>query len=89
MLTRIVVGYQKVCASRQRSIENASRHYSCGNSAAIRIQKTALHALKLCVNDLVKLREESRRIVIELAGPGEYNLEELPVASRPRTYPEQ
>jgi antitoxin MazE len=48
-----------------------------GNRAAIRIPKVALRAVKLRVNDRVELREESGRIVIEPAGPGEYRLEEL------------
>jgi len=48
-----------------------------GNSAAIRIPKVALRAVKLRVNDPVELREESGRLVIEPVGPNEYRLEEL------------
>lgn len=48
-----------------------------GNSAAIRIPKTALRAANLRVNDAVELREDSGRIVIEPVNPGDYNLDEL------------
>lgn len=48
-----------------------------GNSAAVRIPAAVLKSANLELNDVVEVREETGRIVIEPVCPKTYNLEAL------------
>jgi antitoxin MazE len=55
-----------------------------GNSASVRIPSTMLRAAHLNVDDMVEVREESGRIVIEPIERKEYSLAELVKGISPR-----
>lgn len=48
-----------------------------GNSASVRIPKNILQAVQMEIDDVVELREDSGRIVIEPAQRTEFELAEL------------
>ena len=48
-----------------------------GNSAAVRIPASVVQAVRLHLDDVVDVREEDGRIVIEPAGQVAYGLDEL------------
>jgi len=48
-----------------------------GNSAAVRIPASLMHALRLELNEVVNVREEAGRIVIEPIRRKTYDLDEL------------
>jgi antitoxin MazE len=48
-----------------------------GNSAAVRIPASILEAIHLHLDDVVDVREEDGRIVIEAVRPRTYKLEDL------------
>ncbi|MBZ5661756.1 MAG: PbsX family transcriptional regulator [Acidobacteriia bacterium] len=48
-----------------------------GNSAAVRIPASVMHATRLVLDEAVDVREEAGRIVIEPVRKKSYNLDEL------------
>ncbi len=48
-----------------------------GNSAAVRLPASVMQATKLQLDEVVEVREDQGRIVIERVGPKRYELSEL------------
>ena len=48
-----------------------------GNSAAVRLPASVMRATQLKLDDVVEVREDRGRIVIERVGPTRYELSEL------------
>ena len=48
-----------------------------GNSAAVRLPASVMQATQLKIDDLVEVREDRSRIVIERVRSGEYELSDL------------
>ncbi len=59
-----------------------------GNSAAVRIPASVMAAASLGLDQLVDVREEGGRIVIEPIKASPYELEALLDRMRPETFPE-
>ncbi len=60
-----------------------------GNSAAVRIPASVMAAASLGLDQLVDVREEGGRIVIEPIKADPYELEALLDQMRPETFPEE
>ena len=59
-----------------------------GNSAAIRIPASVMAAASLDLDQIVDIREEGGRIVIEPIKADPYELDVLLIQMRPETFPE-
>ena len=60
-----------------------------GNSAAVRIPASVMAAASLDLDQVVDVREESGRIVIEPVKADPYELDALLDQMRPETFPEE
>lgn len=59
-----------------------------GNSAVVRIPATVMAAASLSIDQVVEVREENGRIVLEPVRASTYVLEDLLVGMSPETFPD-